>query len=279
MRAVGRWLTMSWLVAVAAALCAAPVGAQQLAGPAAAQQLAGAAAWADSARRAIHAATVRADLDRLAAARALVERALVAYPDDPWLLHYLGYALYREAVLRRERRGEDVGALFERAEQALERSAELRPLPESYALLASILGQRIHANPLQGILLGPRSSSLMDRALALGPENPRVWLLKGISAIFTPSLFGGGLERAEEALRRAIALFEADGPVPPAPDWGRDEAWAWLGEVYRRRGLRAEARAAYEKALAIEPENVWVRAVLMPLLERSGSGNRSGSGG
>ena len=249
--------------AIAVLLCSAP---------AAAQPREGAERWADSVRAAIDSAAVHGDIEALVAAGALAERALAAFPDDPLLLHYRGYAVYREAVLRRERQGEDVDALLDEAQKLLERSAELQPLPETYAVLASVLGQKIGSNPLRGMILGPRSNAAMDRALELGPENPRAWLMKGISAIFTPRLFGGGLERAEEALRQALAHFETDSPAPPAPAWGHDEAWAWLGEVYRRTDRHAEAREAYMKALEIEPQNGWVREVLLPALVKASGG-------
>lgn len=249
--------------AIAVLLCSAP---------AAAQPREGAERWADSVRVEIHAAAVRGDLDRLVAAAALAERALAAFPDDPLLLHYRGYAVYREALLRRERQGEDVDALLDEAQSLLERSAELLPLPETYAVLASVLGQKIGSNPLRAMILGPKSGAALDRALELGPQNPRVWLTRGISAIFTPKLFGGGMERAEEALRQAIAYFETDAPAPPAPAWGRDEAWAWLGEVYRLTDREEQAREAYMKALEIEPENGWVQHVLLPALAKGSGG-------
>lgn len=225
----------------------------------------GPSVWADSARREIAAAYPAGDIERIARARALVERALTRWPDDAWLLHYLGFALYREATLRQNAAGEaDIDGLLERAQDALERSAEARPVPETQALLATVLGQRIGSNPIRGITLGPRSNQWMDRAVESGPENPRVWLLRGIGAIFKPRMFGGGLDKAEADLRRAIELFEADAPAPPAPAWGRGEAWLWLGQVLQRGERIDDARAAYRKALEYEPENVWVRETLLP---------------
>jgi Flp pilus assembly protein TadD len=104
----------------------------------------------------------------------------------------------------------------------------------------------------------------MDRAADLAPNNPRVWLLKGISSIFTPAIFGGGLDDAERHLRKAIGLFEAERAVAPAPSWGHADAWIWLGQAYERLKKPAEARTAYERALAIAPAHGWVRMVLLP---------------
>jgi tetratricopeptide (TPR) repeat protein len=238
------------------------------AGPATAHaQLTGAARWADSARVEIEAAFLTGDTVRLRAASVLVERALVAHPGDALLQHYEGYALYREATLRQGRWQQDVGELLERAQAALERAAATQEIPETLALLASVLGQRIGANPIRGMTLGPRSDELMERAAEIGPDNPRVWLLRGMGAIFTPRLFGGGLERARAHLERSARLFEAPTPAPPLPAWGRGEVWTWLGQVHAREGRVVEARAAYARALELEPANDWVRNVLVPALE------------
>ena len=253
-QAAGLWLVLAALGVTAAAR---------------AQDLAGAARWADSARTAIEAARIRSDTTGLAEALALVERALTAFPGDALLLHYRGYALYRLATTRSARNdAAEVGQMLEDAQTALEESSRRLQLPETYALLSGVMGQRIGRNPLRAITLGRQAGQAMDRAIELGPNDPRVWLLRGIGAIFSPAMFGGGLERAEEYLRRAIDLYPADRPARPNPAWGHDEAYTWMGIVHQRRKRPEEARAAFERALAIEPENGWVRYNLLPSVSR-----------
>ncbi len=231
--------------------------------------LSGPARWADSARIEIETAHARADLDRLGHVRAMLERALTRWPDHPDLLHYQGYALYREAALRQYVWAEkDVDPILERAQEVLERANDLGAYPETRAILASVLGQRIASSPMiRGMTMGPRSGRLFDQALEAAPENPRIWLLSGMSAIFRPKVFGGGLEKAESEIRRAIELFETDAPAPPAPAWGRGEAWLWLGQVLQRQGRVDEARAAYVKALEYQPGNPWIQETLLPALD------------
>jgi tetratricopeptide (TPR) repeat protein len=224
--------------------------------------------WADSARVAIEAAQRAGDLGRITSARQLVERALVANPNDPWLLHYQGYAIYREALRRENRDKQDVRQLRDRADSILERSAMLLPLAESHALRASLLGQMIGSNPIRGMTLGPRSGAEMNRAAELSPRNPRVFLMRGIGAIFTPKMFGGGDDKAEENLLKAIELFVGDKPTAPAPAWGHGEAYIWLGQLYAKQDKRDAALAAYNKALALEPDNAWLKTTLIPNLER-----------
>jgi tetratricopeptide (TPR) repeat protein len=224
----------------------------------AAQQPTTAVQWADSARRAIAAANLSGDLDALVQARALTERAL-----------YRGYALYSEATLRQGRYNEkDVGKYLEQAEEALEQSLTKLKVPESFALLSSVLGQQIGSNPLKGMTLGPKSNSAMEDAIQADPRNPRVWLLNGIGAIFKPAMFGGGHERAEQYLRKSIQLFETDKPEAPSPAWGREEAWIWLGQLFEQQKKWDDAKQAYQKALEIEPNNAWLKATLLPELDK-----------
>ena len=252
------------LIAVAAVVVATSTQAQTLNGR---------DKWADSARIEIEAATALGSLDRLRQAGALLERALTAFPDDPMLLHYLGYARYREAtIMQGMKRDEDeYRPLLEAADSLLERSASKLQLAESYAIRSSVIGQLIGSNPLRGMTLGRKSSGAMDRAVEVGPNNPRVWLLRGIGAMFTPSLFGGGLDKAEEYLNKAAALFPSDAPAPPMPAWGHAEAYIWLGQVYKRRDRIDDARQAYTRALELQPDNGWVRHVLLPELDRGKS--------
>lgn len=223
---------------------------------------------ADSVQRLVEQARIAGDSAGFTGARVLLERGLAAYPDDALLLHYQGWALYVEAsAARGGRSSRDLNALLEDAQRILERSAALRPIPETWALLSSVLGQRIGSSPIRGMTLGPRSGRAMARAHSLGPANPRVWLLDGIGAIFTPGMFGGGLDKAEQRLVRALELFEQDRPEPPLPAWGRAEAHIWLGQVYQRTRRPDLARTEYQRALTLEPDNGWVRFALLPALD------------
>jgi tetratricopeptide (TPR) repeat protein len=227
--------------------------------------LIGAGKWADSAAREIDAATSAGDLTRLRSTRTLLDRALVAFPNDALLLHYKGYELHREASLQ-EGIGHpsDVEPLLDQARTVLEQSLAVKPMPETHALLSSVLGRLIGFHPIKAMFLGPQSGSQMTDALALAPNNPRVWLLRGIGAMFTPSQFGGGLTAAEQHLKKAAELFEADHPVPPAPSWGRAETYAWLGQIYQKQNKPDDAVTAYNKALELDPKFNWVRNVLLP---------------
>jgi tetratricopeptide (TPR) repeat protein len=227
-------------------------------------QLSGTAKWADSAAREIDRATIAGNLDRLRQARSLLDRALAAYPNDALLLHYEGYELYRESGLPLV-----AATARTKLEQSLTaQSLIAQQIPETHALLASVMGRLIAADRSTAPTLGPLIQKHMAAALASGPANPRVWLLHGIQSFYTDPQWGGGLPVAETQFNRAIELFATDNPVPPAPSWGRAEAYVWLGQVLQREKRPTEARAAYDKALSLERDYPWVTYSLLPSLGR-----------
>src|SRR4029077_4820102 len=132
---------------------------------------------------------------------------------------------------------------------------------EGHGLLAAVFGMKIAKSPTKGMFLGPRSSTHLDRALALDANNPRLLLQQGVSKFNTPAMFGGGTKAAEMLLRRAIAEFERE-PIDRAwPNWGRLDAHAWLGQALVKRGDIGGARAEYDRAAAIAPQSGWLRFV------------------
>lgn len=229
-----------------------------------AQTLAGRDRWADSARVLIESGMQRGNPASIDAARVILDRALTAFPNDPLLLHYQGYALYRKATLALGADPKaDNGALLDAARGALEASGKNLPLPETFALQSAVYGQIIaHSkNPITAMTLGSKSSDAMTRAIAEGSKNPRVWLLRGIGAMFTPSMWGGGLDRAQEYLEKSVAFYQNDNPAPPLPAWGHADAYIWLGQVYAKQGKASAAHDAYQNAVKADPQNGWARAL------------------
>lgn len=257
-------MNASFLLALCSAVMAAvtPLAAQT--------PLTGTAKWADSASREIDAAAAVGDLDRLTNAAAMLDRVLTVTPNDALLLYYRSLALYRTGslYLGRKKNDEAKRALDE-ADLLLEQATAKSPTADALALRSSVIGQQIglSGNPLSGMTLGPKSSGLLDRAKQLEPRNPRVWLVSGMSAMFTPKMFGGGTDKAEQDLKKALALFETDQPVAPAPSWGRADAYIWLGQALQKNDKPDEARGAYKKALELQPKNGWVLYELLPSLD------------
>jgi len=227
---------------------------------------------ADSLRLSIEAAADASDVDAADAAAALAERAVALYPNDAMLRHYRAYALYRAGTMVFGRFGSGrARPYFDKARDVLEQLVEKPTIPESYALLASVYGMQIATAKIQmlaGMRLGSKSNSMMERAVTAGPNNPRVWVMRGIGALNTPSTFGGGLDKAEAHLKHAIELFATDKPEAPLPAWGLADAHVWLGQVYARQKKRDAARAEFEAARDLQPRNAWITLTLLPSLDK-----------
>ena len=249
-------MRVSSLLALGGLMIAAPLTAQT--------SLTGTAKWADSASREIDAAAAVGDLDRLTTAAAMIDRVLTVTPNDALLLYYRSLALYRTASLYTGLKKND------EAKRALDEQATAKsPTADALALRSSVIGLMIglSGNPLSGMTLGPKSSGLLDRAKEMEPKNPRVWLVSGMSAMFTPKMFGGGTDKAEQDLKKSLTLYETDHPARPTPSWGQADAYIWLGQALHKNEKLDEARAAYQKALEMQPNNQWVLRVLLPSLD------------
>jgi tetratricopeptide (TPR) repeat protein len=273
-------MTKLFLVLVACTACASapattvpaatvPAPALSVSGP----MLTGAGKWADSAGRLIDKATFAGDLPGLRSAGLLLDQALAAYPNDALLLQYRGYELYREAGLLGTNPATAnaelplVGQVAATGRIRLLESLAAQPLPETHALLAMTMGRMIGLDQIYSPTLGPLIPKEMNAAVAMAPNNPRIWLLRGIQSFYTSQEYGGGLPVAETQLNKAIELFATDNPTPPAASWGKAEAYVWLGQVLQKQNRIAEARAAYNNALSVQRDYPWVTYSLLPSIE------------
>ncbi len=228
---------------------------------------------AESAHDDLEVANIAGENRQLDQVRIRLERALVAHPDHPALAHYLGYTHYRMATAAMDGDSDAAERHLEAAQEQLEQARELHDWPETQALLASVYGMRIGSNMMRGMTLGPKADQAMGQAHRLDGDNPRVWLLEGVSTLYKPRMFGGGVKKAIGQLNQALQLFASDQPESPRPSWGRAEIHVWLGMAHMKDKSFDDARDAFEAALELEPGYTWVSAVLLPELERTASGS------
>lgn len=205
--------------------------------------------------------------NQLQQARAHFERLLTGKQREALVRYYLGYCDYRLAIYYRQK--SDLKMTNKHLEQAvlqLEAANKLNnKFAEALALLASCYGQQIGMAPMLGMTLGPKSAQLMQTAVQLAPENPRVAMLEAISAYYTPESFGGSKSAAFAGFQRATQLFEQGKSIDPSqPDWGHAEAYAWLGLAHLDKNNNAAARQAFDHALKLTPDYAWVKNQLYP---------------
>ena len=221
-------------------------------------------------------------LDAMYAAKAAFECALAdtclaaasASSAESWGHYYIALADYRIADYLLAAGEENKGAADEHLKTAVEhlqKATEIDPqAAEAYALLSSAYGRQIGLDPIKGMVLGRRAQKALKKAAQLAPDNPRVVLCMAIRDFNTPGMFGGSKERGLQRLQRAAELFAREEPIDPIrPAWGHSRTYAWLGLAYQDRGELALARAAFAKALAINPDFSWVKNVLLPELEKA----------
>jgi len=232
-----------------------------------------AVALLDSVRPQIETALVRGDwptLDRIAA-RLRTASATPAGRTDPWIHYDLAYALHRRVSgLIAEKNNARAKTIVEEALRAADRARTLGAGAHAQALQGALSGQMAAVGGgLSPMRFGPRALSQLDDAIEGAPNDPRVALLNGITRLNAPAVFGGGPPRAETELRKAIRLFATDRNATPLPSWGRTDAHIWLGLALQAQNKKAEARAEFDRALALTPGHRWILETLIPELERA----------
>jgi tetratricopeptide (TPR) repeat protein len=218
--------------------------------------------------RAIERAYLQGDRAALAAAIKPVDAALAANSSDPALVYERAFGHY--AASASLFRAADKAELKSELKAAAAMLATVHGQPwEAAALHGSILGQLIGLEGgMSGMTLGPKSNQLISGALKQSPNSPRALLFHGIGLLNTPPMFGGDAAKGAKLIQRAIDAFAAADEKSAGPHWGSADAWAWLGIAKRGAGDAEGARAAWQKALAIQPNYGWVKFALLPSLDK-----------
>jgi tetratricopeptide (TPR) repeat protein len=131
---------------------------------------------------------------------------------------------------------------------------------EVKALLAHVYGYKISLKPLTAIVNGPKVQKMLEEAEQIAPSNPRVLLVKGISAMFTPAFFGGSNDLAMEAITQALEAYKHD--FSSNYHWGYAEAQTWKGVLEQKNGNIEQAKADWQQALMINQDYGWAKILL-----------------
>lgn len=220
--------------------------------------------------RAVERAYLRASATDVAAAVKSLDAALAVDPKNPALLYERAFAYYAEVPSMRGTN--DKKAMIAKFEQATALLEKVKGQPweaEAAALHSGIVGQLIGLKgAMSAMMLGPKSGQLIGRAEKALKDSPRVLLFRGISLLNTPSAFGGDAAKGAQLLQQSVDAFAKAEAAAPGPHWGRADALTWLGIAKSDAGDKAGARAAWEQALALEPDYGWVKFALLPSLDQ-----------
>lgn len=134
---------------------------------------------------------------------------------------------------------------------------------EPYAIQSAAYGVKMGYSPMQGMILGSKSTNLIEKAKKLNPNSAIVWKVYANAKFFTPEMWGGDLDEAIAGYEKAVQLFESR-PETLINNWMYLDTMAFLGQAWAKKGDRAKAIAAYESAMKAEPNFSWVKYVLLP---------------
>lgn len=226
---------------------------------------------------ALERSALRGDGPALAPLVAQVEAEASAAPADAALQYERAFAWYAQAgVARSEGRNDQAVQCLETALKLLEGINGPGWAPEVAGFRGYLMNQIIGLNGLAAAgTYGPQSSSLLSKAKAESPENPRIQFFNGVVLVTTPELFGGSLKGGIGALEKAVELYRSP-QKNPLPAWGEAEALAWLGLAKQKAGDLTGAKAAWNRALAIEPNYAWIKLVLLPAAEKAAPAGKRG---
>jgi tetratricopeptide (TPR) repeat protein len=177
------------------------------------------------------------------------------------LLAQYGLTGYYLGVEQKDKAGHQIDKAMERL-QELDNAGGHQALV--YALSSAFTAFRIGLRPIRAMQLGPRSYRLLEQALEADPSHPQVWIEKGNSAFFTPSMFGGNKKEAIEHYKKAISLLERE--MPNNYRWLYLSTLVSLANAYEITGQANKAIQTLEKALAFEPRFRWVKEEMLPKL-------------
>ena len=118
-----------------------------------------------------------------------------------------------------------------------------------HALLGDLYGAKI-TGMASGMHYGPKANAEIQRAFQLDPDNSRAFAAAGRKYLYTPSMFGGDLNKAIESFRKAT---ETD------PHF--DENFVWLAIAYRKKGDSVDAQQALSEALQLNSHSVFALRV------------------
>lgn len=136
---------------------------------------------------------------------------------------------------------------------------------EVHAILGGLMGIKMGLSPASAIWIGPKSLKHIEAATQKGKDKAAGWVETGNMRLHSPALFGGSVDKAIHCYQKAIRLFE-QRPEAERRCWLYLHAYAWLGQAWQKKGMKAEARKVYEQVLKIEPNFRWVKNELLPAL-------------
>ncbi len=183
------------------------------------------------------------------------------------LNYYYGYIAYCIGVLKNKKEAEQY---LKQAEMYVEAFEKQQLYPSFVAAYRSAFsGFKIGINMLNAPVLGKDGFTYARRAIQLDSLNPFGYVQYANALYYSPSLFGGSKTAALDNYLKAIELFELSNTT--TENWNYLNTLALAGKLAYELEQYDKACMLYKKALRAEPEFLWVKKELLPLLQKKAS--------
>ena len=202
------------------------------------------------------------DLDNMIGAAEALQSLDIGDANKVFLRDYWRATALFNAMLAGRERGTEIATPYDqtvlREETVRALSTVLAHHPgngDCHAMLETVYGLRVQAQPLRALTLGPLLLQHGRAAASAIESSPRVGYLKGV-ALFNRARDDEAVSQALNTLLEAETLFEAESQRarhPGEPDWGREHNWMFIGEAYERLAQPDEAMAWLERAYRAAP--------------------------
>jgi hypothetical protein len=140
-----------------------------------------------------------------------------------WLPYYYGaYALVMQAYMDQD--VSKLDAIMDKADELINKAESLEQNhSEITNIKAMIMVIRMQVDNSRGMTLGPKSSAMLEKAMAQKPlGNPRVMMNLAQNLFYTPEAFGGSKRKGIEMMEKALAAYETFKPESTLhPNWGK----------------------------------------------------------
>lgn len=227
------------------------------------------------AKKNLQAATNAYDEKALIKVRGEFERILQLKKHDWIVNYYLAYIDYSIAFSYmggKNADNEKVKKFNESALALLDKSILVRDdFADSYVLrLAANFNRWVYEQDKMADIIA-QSDEAKKKAETLDPNNPRLHFMNGMSAFYTPSAFGGGMDKAIPLFEKSYEIFKTRVEKEPYyPDWGKDLTYGFLAIAYEKRdddGDKEKAKKIYEEGLKEFPDSGFLKNYVKSQLE------------
>jgi len=156
------------------------------------------------------------------------------YPNDWYTQYYAAYSRAQLSYMETDEAKRD--AYLDEADNYLAEAIRLlgKETDETHVVAAICANARLAVKPQARFQkYGKIFDEQLEAAKAINPDNPRIYLERGISKFYTPKMFGGGKKAAAPYFEKAQTIFakETNADDITKPYWGKPATAYFLNQV------------------------------------------------